>query len=129
MTLSKQDIFSAAPRTLELPVPEWGGSIKVRPVTLEEQGKLSDLAKRHASSNAITKLKECTLPLLQWTILDEEGKPLFTKEELVELMNHTPAAAVLRIQDFVLNQSGLTEESRRALEKNLRTTSDSEASS
>ena len=38
MTLTKEQIFNASPRLKEAEVPEWGGSVFVHPVTLEEQG-------------------------------------------------------------------------------------------
>ena len=52
---------------------------------------------------------------------DEDGKPLFTGEDLAGLMSKSSASAFLRLQDAVLKYSGLTEESRRELEKNLLT--------
>jgi len=128
MTLSKQDIFSAKPHMTELAVPEWGGHILVRPITLEEQGKMADLTRKFADANSATKLRECTLPLLLWTVLDIDGNPLFTREDLPKLQT-SPAAAIMRVQDFVLKFSGLTEESRKELEKNSPMTSGSEANS
>jgi len=57
--------------------------------------------------------------LLKWTVCDEEGKPLFTADDLAGLMSKSSASAFLRLQDAVLRFSGLTEESRREQGKNL----------
>jgi hypothetical protein len=100
-------------------VPEWGGSVFIRPVTLEEQGKLADLGAKHEKSSAAIRIRHCTLSLLQWTVCDDEGKSLFTAEDLAGLISKSSASAFLRLQDAVLKFSGLTEESRRELEKNL----------
>ena len=121
MTLTKQQILSTSPRLKEVEVPEWGGSVFIRPVTLEEQGKLADLGAKHEKSSAAIRIRHCTLSLLQWTVCDEDGKPLFTAEDLAGLMSKSSASAFLRLQDAVLKYSGLTEESRRELEKNLLT--------
>ncbi len=121
MTLSKEQILAASPKLKEVEVPEWGGSVFIRPVTLEEQGKLADLGAKHEKSSAAIRIRHCTLSLLQWTVCDEEGKQLFTAEDLAGLMSKSSASAFLRLQDAVLKSSGLTEESRKELEKNLLT--------
>ncbi len=119
--LKKEQILAASPRLKEVEIPEWEGSVFIRAITLEEQGKLADLGAKHDKSSAAARIKHCTLSLLQWTVCDDEGKPLFTAEDLAGLMNKSPASAFLRLQDAVLKFSGLTEESRRELEKNLLT--------
>jgi hypothetical protein len=119
--LTKEQILRSSPKLQEIEIPEWGGSVFIRPVTLEEQGKLADLGAKHEKSPAAARIKHCTLSLLQWTVCDEEGKPLFTAEDLAGLMGKSSASAFLRLQDAILKFSGLTEESRRELEKNLLT--------
>jgi hypothetical protein len=123
MSLNKQDIFSRKPQLTELAVPEWGGSVWVRPITVEEQGKLGDLTRKYGDASRTVQFRECTIPLILWTVLDPDGIPLFTKDDVPALMN-SPAAPILRIQDFVLKFSGLTEESRKELEKNSPPTTD-----
>ena len=117
--LTKEQILNASPKLKEVEVPEWDGSVFIRPVSLEEQGKLADLGAKHEKSSAAIRIRYCTLSLLQWTVCDEEGKQLFTAEDLAGLMSKSSASAFLRLQDAVLKFSGLTEESRRELEKNL----------
>jgi hypothetical protein len=117
--LTKEQILTASPKLQEVEVPEWGGSVFIRPVTLEEQGRLADLGAKHEKSSAALRIRHCTLILLQWTVCDEDGKALFTADDLAGLMNKSSASAFLRLQDAVLKYSGLTEESRRELEKNL----------
>ena len=117
--LTKEQILAASPKLQEVEVPEWGGLVFVRPVTLEEQGNLADLGAKHEKSSAAARIRHCTLSLLQSTVCDEDGKPLFTAENLAGLMSKSSASAFLRLQDSVLKFSGLTEESRRELQKYL----------
>ena len=99
-------------------VPEWGGSVFIRPLTIHEQAKLADLGTKHEKSSVVDRMKNCTLRLMQWSVCDDRGNPLFEAGDLEPLMNKA-ASAFLRLQDAILALSGLTEESRKELEKNL----------
>ncbi len=58
MPLTKEQILAASPKLKEVEVPEWGGSVFIRPVTLEEQGKLADLGAKHEKQYSWQSLKE-----------------------------------------------------------------------
>ncbi len=118
MTLTKQQILSTSPRLKEVEVPEWGGSVFIRPLTIHEQAKLADLGTKYEKSSVVDRMKNCTLRLVQWSVCDEQGNPLFEAGDLEPLMSKA-ASAFLRLQDAILALSGLTEESRKELEKNL----------
>ena len=118
MTLTKQQILSTSPRLKEVDVPEWGGSVFIRPLTIHEQAKLADLGTKYEKSSVVDRMKNCTLRLVQWSVCDEQGNPLFEAGDLEPLMSRA-ASAFLRLQDAILALSGLTEESRKELEKNL----------
>jgi hypothetical protein len=91
-------------------VLEWGASVVIRPVTLEEQGKLADLRAKHDKSFAAIRRRHCTPLLLQWSVCDEDGKPLFTGDNLAGLIGKSSSRAFLRLHNAVLKFSGLTEE-------------------
>ncbi len=118
MTLTKQQILSTSPRLKEVDVPEWGGAVFIRPLTIHEQAKLADLGTTYEKSSVVDRMKNCTLRLVQWSVCDEQGNPLFEAGDLEPLMSKA-ASAFLRLQDAILALSGLTEESRKELEKNL----------
>jgi len=118
MTLTKQQILATAPRLKEVEVPEWGGSVFIRPLTIHEQAKLADLGTKYEKASVVDRMKNCTLRLVQWSVCDEQGAPLFEAVDLEPLMSKA-ASAFLRLQDAILALSGLTEESRKELEKNL----------
>ncbi len=116
MALTKQQILSTTPRLKEMEVPEWGGSVFIRPLTIHEQAKLADLGTRYEKSSVVDRKKNCTLRLVQWSVCDEQGNPLFEAGDLEPLMSKA-ASAFLRLQDAILALSGLTEGSRKELEK------------
>ena len=126
--LTIDDIFLAKPKCEEFSVPEWGGTIMIRPITLEEQGKLADLTRKFADANNTVKLREISLSLLLWACCNADGEPLFSKDNIPKLAG-SPAAAIMRIQEQILRISGLTEETRKELEKNSLTGLDSGPSS
>jgi hypothetical protein len=131
VSLSKSQILAVAPNLKEIEVPEWGGSVWIRPILLGEQGKLADLGTKYEKASAQDRMKNCTLKLISWCVCDEDGQPLFdsSKEsiDLNELLKK-PASAFLRLQDAILEFSGLTKEGREELEKNLPSRSDEIAS-
>lgn len=118
--LTKDQILSVRPKVKEIEVPEWGGSVFVRPVTLKEQAKLADLGAKFEKSSTLDRMKNGTLCLIQWTVCDSEGESLFGPDDVVKLLDKS-ASAFLRLQDEILALSGLTKESREELEKNLLT--------
>ena len=118
MTLTKQQILATTSRLKEVDVPEWSGSVFIRPLTIHEQAKLADLGTKYEKSSVVDRMKNCTMRLVQWSVCDGEGNPLFEAGDLEPLMSKA-ASAFLRLQDAILALSGLTEESRKELEKNL----------
>ena len=115
--LSKEQIFAVKPKSEEIEVPEWGGYVFIRPVTLAEQARLADLGTKFEKTPVVDRMKNIRLRLLQWAVSDAEGRPLFEAKDLEELMNK-PAGGSLRLQEAILKLSGLTEEARRDLGKN-----------
>ena len=116
--LTREQILAASPRLKEVEVPEWGGSVFIRPLTIHEQAKLADLGTKYEKGTVVDRMKNCTMRLVQWSVCDERGGTMFEAADLEPLMAKS-ASAFLRLQDSILALSGLTEESRRELEKNL----------
>ncbi len=119
--LTKEQILAVKPKVVEVEVPEWGGTVFVRPVTLREQGKLADLGNKYEKTSIEARLKNCTLQLLEWAVCDKDGNRAFSIEDFLQMWEVTPASAFLRLQESILRISGLTKESREELEKNLLT--------
>lgn len=118
MPLTKEEILSVRPKLQAIEVPEWGGSVLIRPLTLDEQARMADRADRNDKALVIAKAKNVMLPLIMWAIVDEEENPLFDKNDVDRLVK-TPASALLRLQDEIMRLSGLTKEAREEIEKNL----------
>ena len=120
MTITKEQVLATKPALKEVEVPEWGGSVWIRPVTLGEQGKLADAGHKFEKADPSARLKGTTVKLVIWVVSDENGMPLFADTDLPKLMDQ-PASVFLRLQDAILELSGLTESARAELEKNSET--------
>lgn len=118
LRLRKDQILAVSPKLEEVEVPEWGGSVFIRPITLAEQARLADFGVRFEKASFTDRMRNITLRLVQWAVTDADGWPLFDEGDFEALMNKS-ASALLRLQDAILRFSGLTEESRKELEKNL----------
>lgn len=128
MRLTKEQILSVTPKFKEIEIPEWDGSVLIRPITLAEQAKLADLGAKYEKGLVAAKMKGVMLPLIQWAVVDEHGEPLFEAKDLDVLVNKD-ARSLLRLQDEILDYSALTKESREELEKNLLETQTEEPNS
>ena len=117
MGLTKEQILGTKPVLKEVDVPEWGGSVWIRPVTLDEQGKLADAGMKFEKANPSARLRGTTVKLVIWVTSDQDGNSLFAEADQPKLMEQ-PASVFLRLQDAILELSGLTEASRAELEKN-----------
>ncbi|MFA5388065.1 MAG: hypothetical protein WC322_06825 [Candidatus Paceibacterota bacterium] len=120
--MKKEELFEKRPMLLKVDMPLYGGFIYVRPMTMAEQTQLAELGEKYKESNALTRIKKITLPVISWVLVDPNGEQWFTQEqenEAVEKLAKLPASVVLGLQDKIIEFSGLTEESRQALAKNL----------
>ena len=103
-------------------VPEWGGQVIVRTLTGEERDQyetsMIEIVGEGTNREAIPKLDNLRATLCALTIVDSEGKRLFTTDDVVELGNKS-AAALDRIYDVSRTLSGLSEEDMEELAEGL----------
>ncbi len=115
--IDKNRILKGPLKIQRVDIPEWDETVLVRPLTLAEQAKLADFAAKYEKAGFLERMRNTTLRVIQWATVDETGSPVFTSDDLESMLNQ-PAGGFLRLQDEILKLSGLTEESRRELEKN-----------
>lgn len=118
MNINRQQILEAAPKLYPVEIPEWGGTVFLRPISLTEQGKLADLGSKFEKATLLEKMRRITMPLIVWVVCEESGAPLFSADDIDALMDKS-AGSINRLQEEILKISGLTAESRAELEKNL----------
>ena len=103
MTLSKEQVVAAiaarAADTKEVEVPEWGGSIRLRRLTvgdMEQAGFMSGAAAG----------EQTYLAILARAVVDDDGEPVFT-EDALESLAAADATITLRLFFEVSKMNGL----------------------
>lgn len=102
--LSKDDILGADDLpTEDVPVPEWGGDVRVRGLTGVERDRFE-----FGMAAVKDKPEEANFraQIVGRCIVDEDGKRLFTDKELVKL-GAKSGAALDRVFDVVRGLSGM----------------------
>ena len=94
--LASQDL-----ETVDVEVPEWGGTVRLRAMSGEEATKFVDSLGGKTSTSAVKVVMLCAI--------DEEGNPLVSGEQL-ELLAKKSLRAILRLQKEVLRINGMTDE-------------------
>lgn len=82
-------------------VPEWGGYVKLRPLTAAEALQFTDAAKKDKENS--------NLRILVMSAITPEGSPLFTLADVKQLQQKS-LRAIMRIQRAALRLNGLKEE-------------------
>jgi hypothetical protein len=84
MALSKDQIFGAADSdVIEIDIPEWGGSIKLKPMTGEQRAGYEFWAATASKKNSDFRgIRERTIIACA---VDDAGEPLFSADDLATL--------------------------------------------
>ena len=102
--LNAQDI-----KTETVDVPEWGGTVIVKAMDGLERDRfemsLSDGAENIRGKMALV------------TVVDEDGKPMFTAGDL-DILGKKSGAALGRVYDVASRLAGFTKDEQEKLEKN-----------
>ena len=104
--LSKEDILSAKDlKTKDVEVPEWGGAVRVRTMTGADRMKFQHLvsAKGKKESGVIE-------ALLIAAVVDDNGEPLFSADDLAALQSKS-TKAIQRVFEAAAELNGLTDKS------------------
>lgn len=96
MGLSRDDILAADDRVVEsVEVPEWGGTVYVRSLTREEIRPFTDAGDEMAVGM-----------LVSVTVCDEDGRPLFTDDD-VPALEKKSVRALNRVLEKAMEVNGL----------------------
>lgn len=107
--LTKQEILDADDLpTRDVPVPEWGGDVRVRGLTGRERDAF-EMRMAVARRNGDTDV-DLRASLVGRCIVDEDGERLFTDRELGQLARKS-GAALDAVFDVVRELSGMTADS------------------
>lgn len=115
MSLTAEQILSADDRqTMEVDVPEWGGTVLVRELGGSDRDRFEAFMRKAKETGEYYGFRAMVASM---AIVDEDGHTLFTQKH-VQALGQKKAAALDRIVDKALSLSGMDDESVAELEKN-----------
>lgn len=114
MALTKDQILAADDMgLLEVHVPEWGGSVYVRVMSVGER----DSYENDWMINKNTGVENFRSKFLQRVLCDEGGNLLFAKNEVDKLAKKS-ARAITRVWEAAMKHNALTDDDVEELAKN-----------
>ena len=101
--LTRDQILQAEDtRTTDVPVPEWGGTVRVKELT----GQQRDQYELYVNQNLKSERLNARAHLVALCAVDEAGKRLFTSKDIIELGKKS-AAALDRVWEAARILSGI----------------------
>lgn len=118
--LTRDQILAAEDLPSEIvAVPEWGGSVRVRGLTGAERDRFeSSIVEFKGRKVQRVQLENFRARLVFLTVVDAEGKRLFTSKNDVARLGEKSAAALARVFNKAQELSGITPADIEELTKN-----------
>lgn len=113
--LTKNQILASEDLPTEIvPVPEWGGEVKIRVIAANAKDEWEQAVMAMKESKRWGGFRAL---LISYSIIDEDGKPMFSKSEVEELGKKS-AVAIDRVYDAVRKLNLFDKAELEKLEKN-----------
>lgn len=111
MLLSREQILGADDRKVEdVPVPEWGGAVRVRALSGSDRDAYeAGIVQIRSDGSRNFSLRNARARLVSLAVIGEDGERLFSEVDL-EALGDKSAVALERVFDVARSLSGLAEE-------------------
>lgn len=107
--LGKDAILSATDnKYAEVPVPEWGGEVRIRTLAAYERDNFEQSMSRERSGKRTDNLRNVRARLVVLCAVDEHGGRLFSRDD-VEILGTKSAAALARLFEACLALNGMSD--------------------
>lgn len=118
--LSRDQIESADDLPSQIvPVPEWGGDVKIVGLSGEDVDKYEASVLRLRKGKPDVALQNATARLVAWCLVDEHNSRLFPNEGDVKALGKKSGVALQRCFDVAAKLSGLRPEDVEAMVENF----------
>lgn len=125
MTLSRDQILAANDLEVrEVDVPEWGGTVKVRPLNGAERDRFEASLRKERrradgkeGTEVVANTDNMRAKLVARAVVDDDGKRVFTDAD-INALGEKSALVLDRLFDVVSDLSGLSDTAAEEAEKN-----------
>lgn len=125
--LTRDEILNATDfQYEEVEVPEWGGAVRVKSLSGIERDRFEDSIFQQKGKQLVRNFKNFRAKLVSLTVVDGEGKRMFTEKD-VDVLGNKSAAALDKVFSVAQRLSGLTKEDVDELTKNSETVQSEES--
>jgi len=109
MLLNKEQIKTVADiKTQDVEVPEWCGTVRLKSLTGAERDRFEAGVVQGQGRNATVNLQNLRAKLVAQSAVGEDGKPLFTEED-IKWLGEKSAKALNRLFNAAQELSGLSD--------------------
>jgi hypothetical protein len=116
--LTREEILQADDLpTEDVPVPEWGGTVRVRTLKGVERDRFEDSITEQRGKQAHVIAENLRAKLVALSIVDEQGRRLFDRAD-VRKLGEKSAKALDRVFDVAQRLSGISDDDVEELVKN-----------
>ena len=120
MLLNKEQIKSVSDlETQDIEVPEWGGVVRLKSLTGAERDRFEASVVQGQGRNTTVNMQNLRAKLVAQSAIGEDGKPLFTEED-VKWLGEKSAKALNRLFNAAQTLSGLSESDVKELAGNFK---------
>lgn len=123
--LTREQILGKELAFEEVYIPEWDGTIRIRELTGDDRDEIEQTVFKDPDKPNTASMRAKALSLC---IVDENGKRLFTEEDVTELGKQS-GKVIVKLYGVASKLSGLGEDEKEKMEKNSGNSEQSEGSS
>jgi hypothetical protein len=125
--LSRDEILGVEDLQSEVvEVPEWGGAVMVRSMTGKERSQYEAGMYDQSGKGRVLKLENLYAKLVALTVVDEDGKRIFSMKD-AELLGEKSAGALSRVAQVSMRLSGLEASDLEEIAKNSESSQSSDS--
>jgi hypothetical protein len=107
--LSRDDILNAQDiDTQDVPVPEWGGTVRLRCLSGTERDKYEDSLAKMRNGQAVPNIVNARARLVAWSVVDSDGRRIFSDGDILRLGSKS-GRALDRVFEAACKLSGISE--------------------
>ena len=119
MLLNKEQIKGVSDlETQDIEVQEWGGTVRLKSLTGAERDRFEASVVQGQGRNTTVNMQNLRAKLVAQSAIGEDGKPLFTEED-VKWLGEKSAKALNRLFNAAQSLSGLSESDVKELAGNF----------